>query len=505
MRGKPSERRRLHWLQLHPDAAQAHSWWMTTLMWFRQDLRTADNPALTAALETGGAVIPVYIYAPHEEDPWAPGAASRWWLHHSLAQLRQELQRCGSDLCLRSAEDSLGMLLALARFSGATRIVWNRRYEPAVVARDRNIKAALRAEGVEAASYNAALLHEPWTVKTKSGGPFQVFAPFWRHCNTLGDPGPVLAAPSTLPRPGRWPASELLEDWGLLPKIDWAGGLRTSWTPGSAAAHHSLRHFLQQAFDEYGSQRDQPAIRGTSRLSPHLHFGEIGPREVWHATRRFALARGQHTTWRESAFLTEVGWREFAHHLLYHFPHTPLAPLRPHYARFPWTSETAGKAAWARGATGYPIVDAGLRELWHTGWMHNRVRMITASFLIKDLLVNWTEGARWFWDTLVDADLASNTMGWQWVAGSGADAAPFFRIFNPVTQGLKFDPQGAYVRRWIPELAPLPDEWLHRPWAAPGDVLRAAGVTLGKHYPLPIVDHAVAREQALAALSQVRR
>ena len=245
-------------------------------------------------------------------------------------------------------------------------------------------------------------------------------------------------------------------------------------------------------------------MHGTSRLSPHLHFGEIGPREIWHATRRAALASGRHSSWRDSQFLTEIGWREFAYHLLFHFPKTPEEPLRANYARFPWRSDGAALRAWQRGATGYPIVDAGMRELWRTGWMHNRVRMIVGSFLVKDLLLPWTEGARWFWDTLVDADLASNTLGWQWVAGCGADAAPFFRIFNPTTQGTKFDPAGDYVRRWVPEIAALPNEWLHRPWDAPSEVLEAAGVTLGRSYPRPWVDHAVARKAALAALAQLK-
>jgi deoxyribodipyrimidine photo-lyase len=285
----------------------------------------------------------------------------------------------------------------------------------------------------------------------------------------------------------------------LLPSCDWASGIRAAWAPGSASAHALLQQFLSESFDDYAALRDQPGVRATSRLSPHLHFGEIGPRQIWHAARRFALERGRHSTWRTSQFLAEIGWREFAYNLLYHFPHTPEQPLRPAYARFPWRRNDTAASAWARGSTGYPIVDAGLRELWHTGWMHNRVRMIAGSFLIKDLLINWTEGARWFWDTLVDADLASNTLGWQWVAGSGADASPFFRIFNPMTQGKKFDPKGVYVRRWIPELARLPDEFVHQPWTAPPAVLAAAGVTLGGNYPERVVDHELARHKALQA------
>jgi deoxyribodipyrimidine photo-lyase len=476
---------------------------MTTLVWFRQDLRLADNPALTAALADGDAVIPVYLFAPTEEGAWAPGAASRWWLHHSLARLTEDLERCGSRLYLSATADSLATLTALARECGATRVVWNRRYEPAIIARDQKIKTALRAAGLETASYNSALLQEPWSVKTKTGGPFQVFTPFWRHCLALGEPREPLPAPDAIPPPPEWPASATLESLGLLPRIDWAAGLGTAWTPGSASAQALLQRFLTEAYDGYATGRDQPAVQATSRLSPHLHLGEISPCEVWHAVRAFALARGE-PAWRDSKFLAELGWREFAYHLLYHFPHTPERPLRENYARFPWATNPAATRAWTAGKTGYPIVDAGLRELWHTGWMHNRVRMIAASFLIKDLLINWTEGARWFWDTLVCADLAANTLGWQWVAGCGADAAPFFRIFNPTTQGLKFDPDGTYIRRWVPELARLPADWIHHPWDAPREVLAAAEVTLGKDYPERIIDHDFARRAALNALAAVK-
>jgi deoxyribodipyrimidine photo-lyase len=476
---------------------------MTTLVWFRQDLRLADNPALANALESGADLIPVYVYAPAEEAPWAPGAASRWWLHHSLGSLAAQLAACGSRLTVRTADDSLLALRELARDCGARRVVWNRRYEPAVIARDRRIKAELRAAGLETDSYNSALLHEPWTVKTKAGGPFQVFTPFWRHCKLL-DPAPPTPAPSTIPAPREWPASTPIDALGLLPRLDWAGGIRGTWAPGSAAAHAALERFLADGLEGYGSRRNDPGVAGTSRLSPHLHFGEIGPREIWHATRRFAEGEGREPAWRDSQFLAELGWREFAHHLLYHFPHTPDQPLRGAYADFPWKRADDAAAAWTRGATGYPLVDAGLRELWHTGWMHNRVRMVTGSFLVKDLLQNWTVGARWFWDTLVDADLASNTLGWQWVAGCGADAAPFFRIFNPTAQGMKFDPQGTYVRRWVPELARLPDEWIHRPWAAPEAVRAVAGLVLGEHYPWPLVDHDIARREALQALAAVK-
>jgi deoxyribodipyrimidine photo-lyase len=477
---------------------------MTTLVWFRQDLRVADNPALNAAWAAGTAVVPVYLFEPAEEGAWPPGGASKWWLHHSLASLAADLAGLGSRLTLRTGGGSLAALRQLARECGATRIVWNRRYEPAIVARDRDIKAALRGEGIATDSFNSALLCEPWTLKTKTGGPFQVFTPFWRRLRSLEDPAEPMPAPPRLEAPRRWPGSAGLADLGLLPRPDWAQGLRAAWVPGSTAAHAALQRFLAEDFEQYRELRDQPGAAGTSRLSPHLHHGEIGPREIWHAVRRSALQRGQHTSWRESPFLAELAWREFAYHLLFHFPRTPAEPLRPAYARFAWKRDPRATEAWIRGATGFPIVDAGLRELWQTGWMHNRVRMITGSFLIKDLLTDWREGARWFWDTLVDADLASNTLGWQWVAGSGADAAPFFRIFNPVSQGTKFDPRGTYVRRWVPELGGLADEWIHRPWEAPAAALEAAGVSLGEHYPRPLVDHEVARREALLAHAALR-
>lgn len=368
---------------------------MSTLVWFRQDLRLADNPALAAAAATGEPVIPVYICAPGEESPWGPGSASRWWLHGSLSRLDESLRAIGSALCIRASENSLATLKDLARECGAQRVVWNRRYEPAAIARDRRIKAALSEAGLETQSFNGALLHEPWTIHTRSGGPFQVFTAFWRSCKSREDPAEPKPAPVTLRAPASWPLSQPLDRLELLPTRSWPCGLEAAWTPGCDAAHAHLEEFLADSLDEYGSRRDQPAVRGTSRMSPHVHFGEIGPREIWHAARRAALARGQAISWRDSQFLTEIGWREFAYHLLFHFPNTPEQPLRANYGRFPWRSDAVSLRAWQRGATGYPIVDAGMRELWRTGWMHNRVRMIAGSFLVKDLLLSWTEGARW--------------------------------------------------------------------------------------------------------------
>jgi deoxyribodipyrimidine photo-lyase len=349
------------------------------------------------------------------------------------------------------------------------------------------------------------LLFEPWTITNKSGRPFQVFTPFWRHCLALGEPLEPTPSARALSVPGRWPKAEPLASLELEPRVGWTEGMRSAWQPGEAGAAENLRRFCESAFPDYGEQRNRPDVPGTSRLSPHLHFGEIGPRQIWHALQTFADQRSLPVTaWRNSQFLAEVGWREFAHHLLFHFPHTPAAPLRPEFARFPWRKDPAWLRAWQRGRTGYPVVDAGMRELWSTGWMHNRVRMIVASFLVKDLLLDWRDGARWFWDTLVDADLASNTLGWQWTAGCGADAAPYFRVFNPVGQGEKYDPNGDYVRRWVPELARLPANWIHRPWEAPADVLARAQITLDGDYPRPILNHAIAREVALEAFAKLK-
>ncbi len=473
---------------------------MPAILWFRTDLRLADNPALQAAIEHHGVVIPVFIHAPEEEAPWQPGGASHWWLHQSLASLRSRLQGIGSKLIIRRGP-TLATLRALAKETGSGAIFWNRRYEPAITARDAELKKTLRDEGLKVESFNAALLNEPWTIANQSGKPFQVFTPFWKNCLMDLEPASPLTAPKSLAAPAKWPKSLDLEELSLLPKINWADGIAAQWQPGEKGANDRLKKFLANAFADYSLQRNLPGIPGTSQLSPYLHFGEISPGQIWHEVRRHAELAGL-KTWRASQFITELGWREFAHHLLFHFPHTPESPLRADFKNFPWRKNRAGLKAWQKGQTGYPIVDAGMRELWTTGWMHNRVRMIVASFLVKDLLVSWQEGARWFWDTLVDADLAGNTLGWQWTAGCGADAAPYFRVFNPMTQGEKFDPEGKYIRRWCPELARLPDKWIHQPFNAPSEILYAANVQLGHNYPNPIVDHAAAREAALESFAQ---
>jgi deoxyribodipyrimidine photo-lyase len=474
------------------------------LVWFRQDLRLADNPALQAALKLGGPILPVFIWAPEEEGRWAPASASRYWLHQSLKALDAELERRGSRLILLPGPTAEA-LEGLAKKTGAGTMVWNRRYEPAVIRRDTALKSKLKAAGLTVESFNAALLWEPWTVATQTGKPYQVFTPFWKACLQKAGPPPPTPAPARLPAPSSWPRSVSLEKFALEPNIDWASDIRAAWQPGEAGANVQLERFLTKALGAYEEDRNRPDLSGTSRLSPHLHFGEIGPAQVWHAVREHTESGAQALKKAGEWYLREIVWRDFAHHLVYHFPHTPDEPLRSEFADFPWQNDAKALKAWQKGRTGHPIVDAGMRELWSTGWMHNRVRMVVASFLVKHLLIPWQRGAEWFWDTLVDADLANNTLGWQWTAGCGADAAPFFRIFNPVNQGEKFDTGGCYVRRWVPELTKLPNKWLHQPWSAPSEVLENAGVVLGKTYPQPIVDHAESRRRALDAFAQIKQ
>lgn len=469
------------------------------ILWFRRDLRLADNPALASALRECQQVVPVYIDAPDEEAPWQPGAASRWWLHESLRALSGRIEARGSRLIIRRGH-SLGVLRALIANTGATHCYWNRLYEPAAMARDRAIKQVLRGQGVHCQSHNAALLLEPWELKTAAGAPYRVFTAYWRRgLERLTDVPTPLTMPGHLPTLpdgiDGLPAAALDPN----PPRGRRQGLREAWEPGEAAALHQTAAFARSGLDGYAGQRDLPALPGTSRLSPYLHFGEIGPRQVLAAIR--ATGRGGPDT---EAFIRELGWREFSHQLLYHFPDTPDTPLDRRFEELPWGDDEATRGAWQHGQTGIPIVDAAMRELWQTGWMHNRARMIVASLLTKNLLQPWQAGARWFWDRLVDADLAANTQGWQWSAGCGADAAPYFRIFNPVRQGERFDPDGRYVRRWCPELERLPDSYIHQPWAAPAAVLQEAGIRLGLDYPRPLVDLKRSRAAALTAYDRIR-
>lgn len=467
------------------------------VVWFRRDLRIHDNPALAAAAGSGRPVVPLFVLDEESSEIRPLGGASRWWLHESLRSLAEDLAGLGLSLGLRRGL-AADVLREVVRETGVGRVVWNRLYEPASVAHDTEIEAALRAAGVQTESYAGSLLSEPGEILTGRGAPYKVFTPFWRRLRESYRAPPQHVAPKRS-TPGPTIESDRLEDWRLQPTApDWAGGLRETWEVGEAAARRRLAGFMEGAVERYASDRDRPDLEGSSRLSAHLHWGEIGPHQVWRAAAPLIEAAAPAPTGAE-ALLRELAWRDFNHHLLCHFPAMETENWRPAFDRFPWGDDPSALAAWREGRTGYPIVDAGMRELWHTGWMHNRVRMIAASFLTKDLLVHWRHGEAWFRDTLVDADLANNVANWQWVAGSGADAQPFFRIFNPVRQAEKFDPEGAYVRRWVPELSRLPDRWLHRPWEAPGEVLSGAGVRLGRDYPLPIVDHAEARRRALDA------
>lgn len=491
------------------------------ILWFRQDLRLQDNPALAEACahaaRTGAAVIPVFIHdEPDDEPEGGPdgavrtGAAARWWLHHALAALAHALDERGARLILRRGE-TRSELFRLVEETGATAVYWNRRYEPHHRARDADVKRALRAAGLEVHSFNGSLLFEPHEIMNAQGQPFRVFTPFWKRClaheRLRTGMSPARCEALSWRAPPRWPASCARDDFALRPSRPWDAEFFAHWEPGEAGAAARLDRFLRRSLESYATDRDIPAAAGTSRLSPWLRWGEIGPRQIVAAVEAYSRAEGlSPDAGGPRRFLAELGWREFAHHLLYHFPHTVRESLRPEFARFPWAEDPGGVfwRAWRRGLTGYPIVDAGMRQLWRTGWMHNRVRMIAASFLVKHLRLPWQRGAEWFLDTLVDADYANNTLGWQWVAGCGADAAPYFRIFAPVAQGQRFDPDGAYVRAFVPELAKLPSRWIHNPWQAPATVLAEAGVLLGETYPFPVVDHAAGRADALRAFALMK-
>jgi deoxyribodipyrimidine photo-lyase len=466
------------------------------ILWFRQDLRLADNPALAAL--AGRPVLPVHVL---EDGPDAPGGAARWWLHHSLAALGGALAARGAPLLLLRG-DPRRVLPDLAARIGATEIHAGRQAEPLARRRDAATHAALAEVGGRLVLHRSALLHEPHSVRTGTGKPYSVYTPFARALFALLEElPPPLPAPGALKPATGAPPGLALDELRLLPRPpgpDWAAEFPAHWTPGEDGAARRLAAFLECGLDGYAARRNEPAAEwGTSGLSPHLHLGEVSPRQVWHAAKAKG-GKGLET------FLKELLWREFSHHLLWHRPEMPDTPLRPEFAAFPWKPDRALLRAWQRGRTGYPIVDAGMRQLWRTGWMHNRVRMIAASFLVKHLLQPWQDGEAWFRDTLVDADIAANAASWQWVAGCGADAAPYFRIFNPVLQGEKFDPAGAYVRRWCPELARLPDRFIHRPYEAPDLLLRGAGVVPGRDYPAPVVGLAEGRAGALAAFAAIK-
>ncbi len=473
------------------------------IVWFRQDLRIADQPALAAAAATGQPVICVFILDDETPGTWRLGGASRWWLHGSLSSLAAALVGRGSGLLLRRGA-SLDMLVDIVRQTNAAAVYWNRHVEPFWRVAEAELADRLAAVGVAGHASDGQLLFGFGAIRGRNGEAPRVFTPFWRACLAASPPPTPLPAPPSLRAPSTIPEGDTLADWGLRPtNPDWAAGLAATWQPSEAAAQQRLASFLDDGIAGYRNHRNEPGVNGTSRLSPYLHWGQISARQVWHATHlRCGGEPGLAAD--AEAFLREIGWREFCAATLLARPEMPSDPLQPRFANFPWQDDPAIFAAWSAGKTGYPIVDAGMRELWQTGWMHNRVRMIVASFLTKHSLQPWQAGEQWFWDTLVDADLANNAGGWQWVAGCGVDAAPYFRIFNPVMQGEKFDAQGHYVRRWLPQLAAIEPRFIHKPWLAPPLSLAAGKVRIGIEYPAPIIDHHTARSRALAAFSALK-
>lgn len=472
----------------------------TTIVWYSRDLRTDDHLALAAAAKRG-VVVPVFVFDPDEGAAWAPSGASLWWLHHSVQALADSLAKLGSPLVIRRGAPAKE-LAGVAKAVGADAVMFTESIEPHAQRTDDAAEHALAKAGLEIERFPANLIWPVGSVLTKNAEPYQVFSPFWRTGVASGAPDKPVSAPKKIEGPAKPAPSLALEDLDLLPEIDWAAGMRERWTPGEAGARALLKGFVRDRLEDYHTERDRLDVPGWSAMSPHIHFGEISVRRLWHTiadTPVWDKDKGR------EHYLREVVWREFAQHLLNHFPRTTDEPLRAYFNAFPWSDNQSHLRAWQRGMTGYPVVDAAMRNLWAEGWMPNRARMIVASFLCKHLLIPWQRGAEWFWDTLVDADLGSNTLGWQWTAGCGADAAPYFRIFNPISQGEKFDPQGDYVRRWVPELARLQAPSIHKPWEAGPIELSAAGVVLGETYPFPIVDHSQARDRALAAFDKVKR
>lgn len=470
-----------------------------TIVWFRQDLRLYDNPALLAAANLGH-VLPVYILDDINAGDAAMGAASRVWLHHSLKSLNKALK--GRLLLLNG--DAAELVPKLVKQAGATNVYWNRCYEPWRINRDKKIKADLIANDIEVKSTNASLLWEPWSVLKKDGTPYKVYSPYYkRGClGSVDSIRPVVPAPEKIQycKPAVTELGVHLDALNLLPTIAWDKGIYKEWEMGEDAAHHKLTGLIERRLEDYKKGRDFPALQTTSRLSPHLHFGELSPNQVW-----FQVQQSNPLNEDDSYhFLSELAWREFSYYLLYHWPILPDKPFKPKYNGFPFLKDKKGLRQWQQGKTGFPIIDAGMRELWQTGFMHNRVRMIVASFLVKNQLIDWRAGKNWFWDCLVDADLASNSASWQWVAGCGADAAPYFRIFNPLLQSEKFDPEGEYLVAFVPELAGLPKKFRHKPWDAPAEVLAEANIRLGEDYPKPILDLKITRERALLALKSMR-
>ena len=469
----------------------------TIIVWFRKDLRIHDHPALWEASKLG-AVIPVFIWSPEEEAFDRFAEASQWWLHHSLKALADQLQQLGLTLIVRQGA-SLPILKEVIQESNANALFFNKRYEPFIQNRDEEIKKELIAENVEVKTFHSHTLFEPHAITNNENQPYKVFTPFWRQCVKRQVPLPLPAPPSTFVASKSNLMTIPIEQLSLLSTIPWHQKFSPHWAPGELGAIEQLHVFIEERLGQYKVNRDHPSQMNTSKLSPHLAWGEISPKTIWHTLLN--LPQDDQV----EAFLRQLVWREFSYHQLIHVPESITSPIRSEFLSFPWQENEQLFTCWKKGRTGYPLVDAGMRQLWETGWMHNRVRMIAASFLVKHLLISWTKGADWFTQTLVDVDLANNTMGWQWVSGSGVDAAPYFRIFNPILQGEKFDVNGEYIRKWIPELSKLPTKYLYQPWIAPKEVLQQSDIELGTTYPYPIIDHAFARERALHAYESIRK
>ena len=467
------------------------------VMWFRQDLRLADNPALTNALEDG-KTLPIFILDNVNSKEHVNGAASKWWLHHSLSKLNKSLK---NKLCF-FAGNPIDILDEINKRFEISNIFWSRCYEPWRIKRDKKIKKHFNDQNVNVNTFNGSLLWEPWNIAKKDGTPYKVFTPYYRKgCLNSDKPRMPLPVPN-LSNLISIDHDLKIEDLELMPKHNWYNKMISLWSPGEEGALNKIEEFISNGLNNYKEGRNFPSNQNVSQLSPHLHFGEVSPNQVWY---RAKTKEGKLGIKKDlDHFLSELGWREFSFNLLYHFPFLPKENLQKKFDNFPWDNDKDKLKKWQKGLTGYPIVDAGMQELWQTGYMHNRLRMVVGSFLVKNLLLHWHHGERWFWDCLIDADLASNSAGWQWIAGSGADAAPYFRIFNPITQGQKFDPDGKYTRKYLPVLNDMPDKFLFNPWEAPEDVLRSAGVKLGENYPLPIVEIGSSRQKALEAFATTK-
>ena len=470
----------------------------TSIHWFRQDLRTADNPALLSAASSG-RVIPVYIFDDSIPDELQISGASKVWLHHSLDSLNHTLN--GHLRCFRG--NPVTILEKLCKKYNVKYVAWNRAYDPWRIEQDPKVKAILHSIGIKGQSFNGSLLWEPWETLKADGSPYRVFTPFYKNgCLSADAPRPPLSAPQICYHDEKLEPSNL-DNLGLLDNQSWEADLISKWRVGEDGASAKLENFLNEGIKNYKDGRNFPAQQSVSGLSPHLRWGEISVNTVWYATKKQLKERPQLGE-NANHFLSELGWREFSYSLLYHFPSLPTKNLNPRFEKFPWVKDQVGLKAWKSGRTGIPIVDAGMRQLWNIGYMHNRLRMIVGSFLVKNLRIHWHHGQAWFWDTLFDADLANNSAGWQWIAGCGADAAPYFRIFNPVTQGLKFDPDGSFIRQFVPELEKVPAKYIFDPWNAPQDILATSGVVLGETYPNPIVDLKMSREKALEAFATLK-